>query len=145
MPPVPSSTYQVRYPRELARQLLPMIAGPRVHEGAEDRPSGEGTPYGSIPIPPEDALARILDVTYMTSLCNEEGRECVFTVAYLSPARAAELGHGTFSFGSPLPFEPSYLRKLAPATDPALTCVAVWPAEGGALGIWGLIHHGDRT
>jgi hypothetical protein len=97
-----------------------------------------------MPLPSEDALARILDVTYVTSLCNEEGRECAFTIAYLSAASAAAIGLATFCFASPLPFEPLYLRKLAPATDPALTCVAVSPTKGGALGIWGLIHQGER-
>jgi hypothetical protein len=140
-----TNTYELRYPHELARHLLPVIAGPRVDEAAEGPPTGEETPHGHMPIPREDALARILDVTYMTSLCSEEGRACLFTIAYLSPERAAELGHGTFSFASPLPFEPSSLRKLAPATDPVLACVAVWPEEDGALGIWGLLHHGDRT
>jgi len=105
----------------------------------------ESVADGSMPAPGEDALARMLDVTYVTSQCNEEGRPCEFTVAYLSPERASAQGHGTFPFVSPVPFEPVHLRKLAPATDPALTCVAVWPIGGDALGIWGLIHQGDRT
>ncbi len=139
------NTHQVQYPRELARHLLPVIAEVRSDEAAE-RPSIVGkAPRGSMPVPREDALARILDVANVTSLCSEEGRECAFTIAYLSPEHAAELGHGTFAFASTLPFEPAYLRKLAPATDPGLTCVAVWPKEGGALGIWGLIHQGDPT
>jgi len=138
-----STVHQVRYPRELAHHLLPAMTGHRLHEAP-----GAPVPDGNIddestPLPSEEALARILDVAYVTSQCNEEGRQCAFTVAYLSPARAAALRHGTFSFVSPVPFEPTHLRKLAPATDPALTCVAVWPA-GGTLGIWGLIHQGDR-
>jgi hypothetical protein len=130
MRPTMSAVHLVRYPRELAGHLLPAMTTRHAN--------------GSMPLPSEAALARILDVAYVTSQCNEEGRQCEFTLAYLSPVHAAALRQGTFSFASPVPFEPTHLRKLAPATDRALTCVAVWPGADGALGIWGLLHQGDR-
>jgi hypothetical protein len=139
-----STRHQVRYPRELAGHLLHAITSHVLDPTPGAPVSGESVADGSKPLPGEDALERILDVVYVTSQCNEEGRQCTFTLAYLSPSSASAQGHGTFSFASPVPFEPIHLRKLAPATDPALTCVAVWPTEDGALGIWGLIHQGER-
>jgi hypothetical protein len=123
--------HRVRYPRELAAQLLPTMRDRAIDGRTERRP-----------LPTKTDLAQILDVTYATSLCAEEGRTCTLTIAYVSPRAAAELGHPTFRFAEPLPFEPSQLRKLAPATDPALTCVAVWHVEGGGLGVWGFVEHG---
>jgi hypothetical protein len=137
-----SSAHQVKYPRELAGHLLSAIDG---NLAGDPSGSASGEAASKIPLPSEQVLAQILDVTYVTSLCNEEGRACAFTIAYLSPTSAAELGHGTFCFASRLPFSALHLRKLAPATDPAVTCVAVWPTEDGELGIWGLLHQGDRT
>jgi hypothetical protein len=140
-----SNAIPVKYPRELALRLLPAMMRNLVSRAALDPALDRNATDTGMPLPTEDALAQILDITYVTSLCNEEGRACAFTIAYLSPVAAAELGHGTFSFAFPLPFEPAHLRKLAPATDPAVTCVAVWPTEHGALGIWGLLHQGDRN
>jgi Probable sensor domain DACNV len=147
-----SSSHHVKYPRELAAHLLPLMKlrgrwNVVVQQLAHGDPMGEANDRNfrvRKPLPSEEELEKILDIAYVTSLCVEEGRACTLTVAYVPPLGAAELGEGTFTFAAPLPFEPSQLRKLAPATEPAVTCIALWHMEGGGLGIWGLLHQGDH-
>src|SRR6266700_1775979 len=113
-----TSSHDVKYPRELAGPLLPVMMDRGkwslvVQQIANGDPMGETQRCAfevTKPLPSEDALAQILDLAYVTSLYAEEGRACALTVAYVSPMGATQLGHGTFTFSSPLSFEPSQLR-----------------------------------
>src|SRR5690349_13704820 len=96
---------RVRYPRELAAELLPLMSNRGAASSARTTEAplaeafdGSCLARAGAPLPSQSALEQIFDYTYVTSLANEEGRACLATVAYVSPASAIELGHGTFCF-----------------------------------------------
>lgn len=97
------------------------------------------------PLPEPRHVQEMLDVAYLTSLLEEEGRRVHFTLGYLSPKGAAALNHSAIRFGRPKPFRPRELAKVALAATPAQTTFGVWPSQSGDLRIWGFTHHGDET
>jgi len=75
-------------------------------------------------------------VSFFATMLAEEGRPTRFAAVYRSPdgldgmpARRLERPHA---------FTPETIRRLAPATDPELTCLGVWPTDGN-LCVWGLV------
>lgn len=96
------------------------------------------------PLPSVKHVAELLDVGYVASLMEEEGRRIECAYGYLSPQGAAALRFGTFRFASPLAFRPETIARMAPAAQLGRTEFGVWE-ERGELFIWGLIHHGDQT
>ena len=97
------------------------------------------------PLPSLDQLEELLDIAYVASTLEEEGRRVDFTLAYLSEEGARELKHRTFPFTTPLPFVPSRLAKYALAAVPLTSSFGVWTGADGKLEIWGLTHHGNHV
>jgi hypothetical protein len=128
-------------PGSCAPTLLRRMRERRSHVSAER--TRDGDPGSSAKL--EDAaplpdraqdLATFLDVCFFATLTTEEGRPTRFACAYLGPDSDAP--PSTRRLLRPLPFTPESIRRIAPAIDPDLTCLGVWPTEEG-LCIWGLI------
>lgn len=144
---------QISFPRDLAGELhRRMGAGTweRVRQEEADAPRSTSAAEARArlelvrPIPKLPTLVRLLDVAYVASLHEEEGRPMRCGFGFLSPEGALALGFGAYRFREPLPLRPSTLAKLAPAAEPGRTVLGVWE-EAGELAVWGLIHHGDQT
>jgi hypothetical protein len=108
----------------------------RVGSLGEDRVPRERLEIDA-PLPESvDQLAALLDICFFATMLAEEGRPTRFAAAYRSPdnldgVTARRLAH-------PLPFTPETIRRIAPASDPDLTCLGVWPFDG-ELCLWGLL------
>jgi hypothetical protein len=96
-------------------------------------------------LPTEHQVRDMLDVAYLASLLEEEGRRVNFTLGFLSPSGAAALKYIPMPFDKPRPFRPNTLAKVALATMPGRTTFGVWPSSAGELEIWGFVQHGDNT
>lgn len=83
-----------------------------------------------------DQLASLLDVSFFATMLAEEGRPTRFAAVYRSPDGLD--GTPARRLERPLPFTPETIRRLAPASDPELTCLGIWPTDGG-LCVWGLL------
>src|SRR5215204_2664458 len=81
-------------------------------------------------------LASLLDVCFFATMLAEEGRPTRFATAYRSPDHLD--GVPSRRLARPLPFTPETVRRIAPGTDPDLTCLGIWPSDGG-LCVWGLV------
>ncbi len=149
----PNGEPGIVFPRDLAADLWDRMASdswklladqeadPRTRGlAAKNRPGIELVR----PLPSAEDVARVLDVAYVASLLEEEGRRVQCAFGYLSPQGAASLGFGVFRFGASMSFRPATLAKLAPAAQAGRTELGVW-RENGELVVWGLIHHGDKT
>ena len=115
------------YPRDLVKQLAPLIDGLLVSE----KPSREH-------------LAVLLDVAWEATQLEEEGRATVFALAFADPDYVA-LQYTRAQFHGRRPFDQNAIAKLAPAAHHEQTLIAVWPDDDGVLRIWGLLHVGDPT
>lgn len=148
-----SGCHEITFPRDLAGELhRHMKEGSWARLGGEGD-DGEQSPVVSEqraylqrirPLPSEAVVARMLDVTYVASLLEEEGRRIECSCGFLSEAGVSALGFGSFRFAEPLPFLPATMAKLAPALQPGRTELGVWERDG-QLVVWGLIHHGERA
>ena len=85
---------------------------------------------------PQTELASLLDVSFFATMLAEEGRPTRFAAAYRSPDSLD--GTPARRLERPLPFTPESIRRLAPASDPELTCLGIWPTDG-TLCVWGLL------
>ena len=83
-----------------------------------------------------DQLAALLDICFFATMLAEEGRPTRFAAAYRSPDSLD--GLPARRLAKPLPFTPETIRRMAPAADPELTCLGIWPSDGH-LGVWGLL------
>lgn len=142
------------YPRDLARAFLDRLRGTGSWEllrkqeedpNCADLASGNRRRFELVrPLPSVSEIAHMLDVAYVASLLEEEGRGVRCAFGFLSPDGAIGLRFGTFRFASPRPFNPATVAKLAPAVQTGRTEFGVWVVNG-ELVIWGLIHHGDQS
>jgi len=143
----------VEFPRDVAGELLERMTTTGTWGSMEEQKRLDAATAAQIqgnaeltrPLPSRDHLEAILDVVYVASLMEEEGRRIDFTLAYLGGDGARHLNHKVFPFKRPLPFDPKPLAKYALSTEPLTTSLAVWPSKGGDLRVWGLTHHGDHT
>jgi hypothetical protein len=102
----------------------------------EDRGPGERLDIDA-PVPEsEDDLGRLLDTCFFATMLAEEARPTRFAAAYRAPDGLD--GIPARRLARPLPFTPETIRRIAPATDPDLTCLGVWPSDG-ELFVWGLL------
>jgi hypothetical protein len=114
----------------------------RRRSGSEERSLGEDRGPGErleidAPVPDSEAqLATILDVCFFATMLVEEARPTRFAAAYRAPDGLD--GTPARRLERPLPFTPETIRRIAPATDPDLTCLGVW-AQEGELCVWGLL------
>ena len=149
----PTGQHEIIFPRDLANKLFERLssgswemlrkqeADPNLASmAAQNRANFES----ARPLPSKDQVARMVDVGYVASLLEEEGRRVRCGFGYLSEAGANALRFKTFRFATPMPFRPATLAKLAPAAEVGRTELGVWE-EHGELVVWGLIHHGDQT
>jgi len=103
--------------------------------------------HGKIPspLPPFHLLKEVVEIAYLASLEQEEGRPIRFALvmAGLStdrdPMVAKQESEYLFHLKSPLPFSVNSITKFAPALDPAISAMAIG-ATGKAeeMSIWGV-------
>ncbi|PWJ59087.1 hypothetical protein CLV98_103460 [Dyadobacter jejuensis] len=84
------------------------------------------------PSPNARVIERLLDTTFWASLRKEEGFSPKISIAYLPPHQSGN----PLVFGTPLPFTPHSLTKLAPAVERSGIHLGVW-SDGDQLYIWG--------
>lgn len=83
-------------------------------------------------------LGRVLDVCVFASLHRDEGRPVVFDLALTRRAPLEPMRIEALAFADPLPFDVEHLAKLALATVPDQSAIAVAPIAG-ELRIWGVL------
>lgn len=139
----------VVFPRDVAAELHARMTAAcrarceeRQHETSAYGPTSD--PALERPMPSPAVVARLVDVGYVASLLEEEGRMVRCGFGFLSELGALARGYRVFPFGEPMPFCPPTLAKLSPAMDPGRTELAVFP-EGEALTVWGFIHRGNQS
>jgi hypothetical protein len=94
-------------------------------------------------LPGEDEVRELLEVCFLSSLLEEEGRNVTFTLG-VTPSREFASGAETLVFSKPLPFSSEAIRRLAPALVPERTHIAAERTPVGLV-IWGLIHVGGAS
>ncbi len=87
------------------------------------------------PLPSEEDLAQLIEVTFFASLHEEEARRAEFNVAWQPSSRNCTAIVG---IAAPVRATPKNLTKLAPATQQEATSIAV-RREGGELVAWALL------
>ena len=114
----------------------------RRRSGGVEGPLGEDRGPGhrldlDAPLPRSaEELAALLDTCFFATMLAEEARPTRFAAAYRGPDGLD--GLPVRRLARPLSFTPETIRRIAPATDPDLTCLGVWPSDG-ELCIWGLV------
>ena len=102
----------------------------------EDRGPGERLGIDA-PLPESEAqLASLLDTCFFATMLAEEARPTRFAAAYRAPEGLE--GIPARRLARPLPFTPETIRRISPATDPALSCLGVWQSDG-ELCVWGIV------
>jgi hypothetical protein len=97
--------------------------------------------------PSLQTLTELIGVIFAASLKSEEAQPAIFSVLHVRPGfQLPSLSHTLtantpwyVTFQDPIPFEVSNLVKLARATDPRSTGLAVYHNDEGGLFIWGLV------
>lgn len=139
----------VRFPRDEAANVLKAMESTgswaTIRSEETDATGNRARAELVRPLPTRENLETLLDVAYVASMLEEEGRRVDFTLAYISEEGARQLGHRAFPFAEALPLVPSRLAKYALAAAPLTTSFGVWPDAGGQLQVWGLTHHGNHT
>ncbi len=95
---------------------------------------------------PSAALVTLCETLYMASIATEEGEFVRLELVYIDPDRVEEKADAAwqvFAFAERLPFTLPNLIKLAPASDPRNSAVAVFHDADGTVFIWGLIDQRD--
>jgi hypothetical protein len=85
--------------------------------------------------PDAAAIETIIDAAFWASLRREETFVPKISLAYVSPQ---DTDH-PLVFERRLPLDPGALAKVAPAVERAGIHLGVWPAEDGALSVWGTV------
>ncbi len=120
---------QAQFPADLARHVEMRLA----------------TEYGYSP--PPGVLLRLLETLYFASLKTDEGRPPVCTVNFFDRRCPVALAAGVtrtdcwseVRFETPAPFDVRNFLRVARATDPAVSSLAVMCDQNGELWIWGLV------
>jgi hypothetical protein len=87
------------------------------------------------PLPGDEELARLVDVTFFASLHEEEARRTQFDVAWQSSSHGCT---AVVAIATPVVATPKSLAKLAPATRPEATSIAV-RQQGSDLVAWAFL------
>jgi hypothetical protein len=87
------------------------------------------------PLPSDDDLAQLVEVTFFASLHEEEARRTEFNVAWQSGTEGCAVVVG---IATPVPATPKNLTRLAPATQREATSIAV-RRQDGELVAWALL------
>lgn len=123
----PSPITPERYPA--ARAI-----SPRLHAYFASQIAPSGTDVLKVaPVPDQETIEQIVDAAFWASLRREEGFIPRISLAFLSPADAAQ----PLSFERPLPLDSGVLTKIAPAVERAAIHLGVWTGADGNLCVWG--------
>jgi hypothetical protein len=103
-------------------------------------------------LPRRTVIEHLFRVMYHASIAQEESEPIRFHVCYIDPARPdpdpplriVRDRWRYFRFSKFLPFSVSSIAKIAPASDPRSSALAVYPGAHGDLMIWGIIDQQNR-
>ena len=101
--------------------------------------------------PTEKVLRSLLETMYFASLRTEEAEPVAFHIVYLDPknpdprppSRIVQDRWSCTPFNQRIAFTASTVAKIAKATDPRSSSLAVYHDDDGSLFIWGLIDQGN--
>lgn len=101
---------------------------------------------------PLQALRTLFETMFFASLRTEEGSPIMFHVVYIDPERpdphrpqrVTDDRWAVVPFSEHLPFTLPTLRKLATATDPRSSSIAVYHGPDEEVYIWGFVDQGNR-
>jgi hypothetical protein len=102
--------------------------------------------------PQRDILVGLFESMYFASLKTEESQPIVFHIVYLDPhnpdptppERIVKDRWSSVKLAKPIPATMPNLIKIAKASDPRTSSLAVYPDRRGRLTVWGLIDQGNR-
>jgi hypothetical protein len=102
--------------------------------------------------PSLDVLTRLFETMYFVSLRTDEGRHMVFSIVYIDPSnpdpdppeRIVSDRWSCVSFEDYVPFTAPNITKLAAASDPRTSSLAVYHDKDEKLIVWGLIDQCNR-
>ena len=125
----------LQYPRDFAPLLLKRL---------RDHTTGLADPSVA-PVPTQQELEALLDVTLLSTLFEEEGRRSQLRLAFVRASGAEGSQLAVFPFCQPVPLTARSIAKVAPAIDPANAYLGIEPGPDGQLRAWGIILRGlDR-
>lgn len=107
---------------------------------------------GVVGVPSESTLQSLFETMYFASLTSEEGQGIAFHIVYIDPdnpdpsppTRIRDDRWGFVRLGERLAFDIPTLNKLAKASDPRSSSLAVFHNDRGRIFIWGLIDQGNQ-
>jgi hypothetical protein len=142
------SVHAFSTPRDLANEIGSWLKAPRtdvlVLQTAKHTPAlPDRAPNADIP---HSALVTLCETLYMASIATEEGRFVRIELVYIDPdhiEQKADASWQVFAFGERLPFTLPNLIKLAPASDPRNSAIAVFHDSDEEVFLWGLIDQRD--
>jgi hypothetical protein len=102
--------------------------------------------------PQREIIVDLFESMYFASLKTEESQPVVFHIVYLDPdnpdpdppKRMVKDRWRSVKLAEPIPATIPNLIKIAKASDPRTSSLAVYPNRHGRLSIWGLIDQGNR-
>ncbi len=102
--------------------------------------------------PSEDILVDLFEIMYFASIRTEEAEPILFNSVYLDPndpdpdppERTVRDRWGYVKFSKQIEFNIPNVIKLAKASDPRSSSLAIYHNENDELFIWGLIDQGNR-
>lgn len=143
---MPLGSIPARYPRDGASELLDRLTVKRQKlfaswQGDEESLRSMRADYERVrPLPRQQDLAELLlDVAFLASIAQEEGRAVTFTLLYCDPLLAIESQWPMIRFASDLALTVEEIRKLSPATDPSTVDIGVF-RQDGPLFLWGVAY-----
>ncbi len=122
----------MQYPRDCAGDLLT-----RLRENDRDGNSAR-------PLPDLETLSVMLDIAYVASMEPEERRFATFSIAFVSPDSQSPF-YKRAQFTEGLELSTANVVRLASATDPTVTSLALWRDGQRQPKIWGLVTAESRT
>ena len=97
------------------------------------------------PLPPFHILKELVEIAYLASLEQEEGRPIRFALVMVGPSTDRDAmaskreSEYLFHLKNPLPLSVDSITKFAPALDPAISAMAVGHiGEAEEMSIWGV-------
>jgi hypothetical protein len=102
--------------------------------------------------PPENTLIKLFEILYFASIKTEEAEPIIFNIVYLDPnnpdpdppENIVRDRWGYVSFSKPIELNIPNVIKLAKASDPRSSSLALYHNGNDELIIWGLIDQGNR-
>jgi hypothetical protein len=102
--------------------------------------------------PPREVIVDLFESMYFASLKTEESQPVIFHIVYLDPyipdpdppERIVKDRWSYVKLAKRIPVTIPNLIKIAKASDPRTSSLAVYPDRNGRLSIWGLVDQGNR-